>query len=101
MNEKGLLQQLVLNNTTLTISNKSIVALVKKLIGDIKNLEREDSRLKKGGQVSARNITICTNCKKKVFQQPEACHKLLKNKDKPPWLEKRIVTVWDGKPNQS
>ena len=40
VNEKGVLQQMVLNNTTLTTSNESLVALVKKLNGDIKNLER-------------------------------------------------------------
>ena len=48
MNKKGVLQQLVLNNNTLATSNESLVALVKKLSGDIKNLEREISRLKKG-----------------------------------------------------
>ena len=84
MNEKGVLQQLVLNNTTLATSNESLVALVKKLSRDIKNLEQEISRLKKGRQVSARNTTLCTNCKKEGFYQPEACYKLLKNKDKCP-----------------
>ena len=64
VNEKGVLQQLVLNNTTLSTSNESLVALVKKLSNDIKNLEREISRMKKGGQVSARNTTLCTHCKK-------------------------------------
>ena len=84
INEKGVLQQLVLNNTTLTTSNESLVALVNKLSGDIKNLERENSRLKKGGQVSARNTTLCTTCKKKGFHQTEACYKLPKNKDNRP-----------------
>ena len=37
-NEKELLTQLVLNNTTLTTTNKSLVALVKKQSGDLKNL---------------------------------------------------------------
>ena len=46
VNKKGVLQQLVLNSTTLTTSNKSLVALVKKFNGDIKNLERENSCLK-------------------------------------------------------
>ena len=36
VNEKSVLQQLVLNNTTLTTSNESLVALVKKLTWDIK-----------------------------------------------------------------
>ena len=39
-NEKELLNQLVLNNTTLTNSNESLVALVKKQANDLKNLER-------------------------------------------------------------
>ena len=39
-NDKGVLQQLVLNNTTIATINESLVALVKKLSGDIKNLER-------------------------------------------------------------
>ena len=64
----------MLNNTTLTTSNESLVALVKKLNGDIKNLERENSCLKKGGQVSTRNTTLCTNFKKEGFHQPEACY---------------------------
>ena len=40
VNKKGVLQKLVLNNTTLYTSNESIVSLVKRLNGDIKNLER-------------------------------------------------------------
>ena len=67
VNEKGVLQKLVLNNTTISTSNESLVALVKKLSNDIKNLEREISRMKKGGQVSARNTTLCDKCKKEVF----------------------------------
>ena len=38
VNEKSVLQQMVLNNKFLTTSNESLVALVKKLTGDIKNL---------------------------------------------------------------
>ena len=64
VNEKGVLQQLVLNNTTLSTSNKSLVALVKKLSNEIKNLEREISCMKTGGQVSSRNTTLCAHCKK-------------------------------------
>ena len=64
VNEKGVLQQLVLNSNTLSTSNESLVALVKNLSNNIKNLEREISHMKKGGQVSARNITLCTHCKK-------------------------------------
>ena len=82
--KKGVLQQLVLNKTTLSTSNESLVALVKKLSGDINNLEREISRLKEGGQVSARNATLCANCKNEGFRQPQDCYDLLKNKDKRP-----------------
>ena len=77
VNEKSVLQQLVLNNTTLTTSNDSLVVLVIKLTGDMKNQEQKISRLKKGRQVSTRNTTLCTNCKKEGFHQPEACYKLL------------------------
>ena len=56
--EKVVLHQLVLNNTTQSTSNKSLVALVKNLSNDIKNLEREISRMKNKGQVSASNTTL-------------------------------------------
>ena len=64
VNEKGVLKQLMLNNTTLATSNKSLVSLIKKQSNDIKNQEREISCMKKGGQASARNTTLCANCKK-------------------------------------
>ena len=64
VNEKSVLEQLVLNNTKLAASNKSRVTMVKKLTGDIKNLERDNSRLKKGRQVSGRGPTLCHHCKK-------------------------------------
>ena len=70
VNKKGVLQQLVLNNTTLATSNESLVVIVKKLSGDIKNFERGISRLKKGGQVSARDTNLCTNCRKEGFHHP-------------------------------
>ena len=58
------MNQLVLKNTTLTNSNKSLVALMKKQANDLKNLEQELARFKKN-QVSARNPpTLCANCKK-------------------------------------
>ena len=61
-NEKELLNQLVLNNTTLTNSNESLVALVKKHANNLKNLEQELARLKKP-QVSARNPpTVTKRC---------------------------------------
>ena len=82
VNKQGVLNQLVLNKTTLATSNKSLVALVKNQSNDIKNLEREISRMKKGGQASASNTTLCANCKKEVFHQPQDCLELTKNKDK-------------------
>ena len=74
----------MLNNTTLTNSNKSLVALVKKQANDMKNLEQELAHFKKP-QVSARNpLTLCANCKKEGYHQPQDCHKIAKNKDKRP-----------------
>ena len=43
-NEKDVLKQLVLNNTTLSASNKSLVDLVKKPHNEINNMERELAR---------------------------------------------------------
>ena len=68
----------------LATSNESLVALVKKLTGDIKNLERDNSRLKKGGKVRGWVTTLCNYCKKEGYHQPEACYELAKNKDKRP-----------------
>ena len=68
------------NNTTLTNSNESLVALVKKQANDLRNLERELAWLKKP-QVSARNPpTLCANCKKEGYHQPQDCYELAKNK---------------------
>ena len=84
VNWQGVLKQLMLNNTTLATINESLVDLVKNLSNDIKNLEREIYRMKKGGQVSARNTTLCAHCKKEGFHQPQDCFELIKNKDKRP-----------------
>ena len=64
VNEQGVLNQLVLNNTTLTTSNESLMALVKNQSNDINNLDWEISRMKKGGQASTRNTTLCANYNK-------------------------------------
>ena len=83
------MKQLVLNNTTITTSNESLVALVKKQNNDIKNLEWEISHIKSGGQASARNPpTLCANCKKEGYHHPQDCYELAKNKDKRPpgWI---------------
>ena len=72
--EKIILNQLVLNKTTLTNSNESLVAPVKKKANDLKNLERELARLKKA-QVSVRNPpTLCAYCKKEGYHQPQDCY---------------------------
>ena len=51
VNKKSVLEQLVANNTKLTVTNESLVAIFKKMTNNIKSLERETSRLNKtGGQ---------------------------------------------------
>ena len=83
VNEKLVLEQLVANKTKLAATNENLVATVKKLTNDIKNLERETARLKKGGQ-SSRGPTLYHHCKREGYHAPEACYELAKNKDKPP-----------------
>ena len=85
-NEKELLTQLVLNNTTLTTTNESLVALVKKQEGNLKNFEREIACLKKPqDQASPRNPpTLCVNCKKEGYHQAKYCYELITNKEKRP-----------------
>ena len=91
VNEKGVLEQLVLDNTTLATSNESLVALVKNQSNDIKNLEREIYRMKKGGQVSAMNTTLCAHFKKEGFHQTQDFFELIKNKYKrPPGLRSAL-----------
>ena len=50
VNKKPVLQQLVLNNTTLATSNKSLVALVKKLTGDIKTSKETTRASRRAGK---------------------------------------------------
>ena len=64
VNEKSVLGQLVANNTMLATNNESLVDMVKKLTRDIKNLEQDNSRLKKEGQVSGWGPTPCHHCNK-------------------------------------
>ena len=100
MNEKSVLQQLVLNNTILTTSNESLVALVNKITGDIKNLERENSRLKKGVEVSTRSKTLLQQLQEIGLSPTRSMLRAAKKLGQaPPWLEKRVVTVWDGHHN--
>ena len=84
VNEKYVLKQLALYNTTLAPSNDSLAALVKKK-NEIKNLEREIYRIKKGSQAIARNPpTLCANCEKEGYHHPQDCYELTKNKEKRP-----------------
>ena len=63
VNEKPVLEQPVANNTKLAANNNSLVSMVKKLTGDINNLKRDNTRLKKGGK-SSRGPTLCHHCKR-------------------------------------
>ena len=71
------------NNTKIAATKENLVVIAKKLTNDIKSLERETSRLRKGGQ-SKRDPTLRHHCKKEGYHAPEACYELVKNKDKPP-----------------
>ena len=88
----------MLNNTTLATSNESLVAFVKKQSNDIKNLEREISRIKKGGQSSARNTTLCANYKKEGFHQPQDFFELTKKRTSAPLVGERLCDggVWEA-----
>ena len=83
VNKKSVLEQLLVNNTKLAATNESLVVMVKKVTGDIKNLERDNTRLKKGGQ-SSQGPTLCHHCKREEYHAPDACDNLAENKDKIP-----------------
>ena len=96
VNKKSVLEQLVVNNTKLAATNENLVAMVKKLTGGIKNLERDNARLKKGGK-SSQGPTLWHHCKKGVYHVPDACYELAKKQiQAPPWLDKPVVKAWDG-----
>ena len=67
VNGQGFLKQLVLNNTTLTTSNESLVDLMKKQGNDIKNLEREISRLKREVKLVQGTPPYAPTARKKDF----------------------------------
>ena len=83
VNEKLVLEKLVANNTKIAATNENLVAIVKKLTNEIKYIERETSRLKKGGQ-GKQDPTLCPHCKKEEYHASKACYELVKNKDKRP-----------------
>ena len=66
------------NNTKLAANNESLVAMVKKLTGYIKNLESDNTRLKKGGQ-SSRGPTLCHHCKREGYHVPDSYYELITN----------------------
>ena len=83
VNNKAVLEQLLVNNTKLAATNESLVVMVKKMTGNIKNLERDNTCLKKGGK-SSQGPTLCHHCKREEYHAPDACYNLTKNKDKTP-----------------
>ena len=76
INKKSVLEQLVTNNAKLTATNEDLVAIVKKLSKEIKNLERETYRLKKTGNSGAsqgkRDPTLCPHFKKEGYHKPDS-----------------------------
>ena len=99
-NEKELLYQLVLNNTTLTNTNESLVALVKKQANDLKNLEQELARLRKPqSQASARNPPhpLCQLQKGGVPSTSRLLRAREEQRQAPPRMAQCFVTVGDGK----
>ena len=83
VNEKSVLEKLVVNNTKLAATNENLVTMVKTLTNDINNLGQETSCLKKVGQ-SSRGPTLFHHCKKEVYHEPEACYEIAKSKYKRP-----------------
>ena len=71
VNENMVLDKLVANNTKLASNNESLIAMVKKLTGDIKNLERDNARLKKCGQ-SSWGPTLCHHFKRECYHAPDS-----------------------------
>ena len=90
-NEKTVLEQIVASSAKLATTNKELMAVVKKLTNDNKDLQRETNCLKKRGGSGAtqgkRDPTLCPHCKKEVYHEPDACFDLANNKDKqrPGW----------------
>ena len=76
------------NNAKLAATNEDLVAIVKKLSNEIKNIERETYRLKKTGNSGAsqgkRDPTLCPHFKKEGYHKPDSWFELVNNKDKHP-----------------
>ena len=84
VNKKSVLEQLVAKNAKLAATNEELVAILKKVSNNIKNIERETSRLKKTGGQGKRDPTLCPHCKKEGYHAAESCFELVKNKYKHP-----------------
>ena len=88
INYKSVLDKLMANNAKIAAINKDLVAIVKQLSNDIKNLERETYCLKKTGGSGASQgkiyPTLFPHCKKEGYHAPDACFEIAKNKDKRP-----------------
>ena len=61
-NDKSVLEQLVANNAKLAATNEDLVAIVKKLSNNNKDLQRENYRLKKTGGSGATQGKRDPNC---------------------------------------
>ena len=76
INNKSVLEQQVANNAKLAATNENLVAIVKQLSNEIKNIKRETYCLKKTG--------VIPHCKKEGYNSPDACFELSNNKNKRP-----------------
>ena len=86
VNEKSVLQQLVLNNTTLTTSNESLVDLLKRLNVDIKNLERKTRAsiiAERSAPVTEPSATIT---RRRAFTYNKHATRCYKTRTSAPWL---------------
>ena len=87
-NKKTVLDKLVTSNAKLASTNEELVAVVKKLINNNKDIQRESNRLKKrGGRGETKensDPTMCPHCKKEAYHEPDAFFSLEKNKDRRP-----------------
>ena len=84
-NEISVLEQLVTNNAKLAAANEELVAIVKKLSKENKDLQQETYRLKKTGSSGAtqgkRYPNLFPHCKKEGYHAPHACFELAKKED--------------------
>lgn len=83
--EKGVLDELVRANATLTATNAKLTASVDELTAANARLTKELGHKRGGrGNDTQREKKRCPNCKRDVFHVPDDCFELDKNKDKRP-----------------